>query len=254
MPEAASVFTGPAEIAFTRIFCVPRSAAKGKTRGRGVDAGQAAYMAGDFAQAREIWLPLAAAGDTGAQAWIGSLYANGDGVDVDDRAALAWYLKSAEGGNVQAQSNVGAMYAMGKGVSENADEAARWFQRAAEGGDAHGQFNLAVLYATGKGLPKDLAKAADWYRRAAEGGHYPSQARLGHIYAHGQGVEKDRVQAFVWLSLAAQHGIGTALDALDTVVKQMSSEEKAAAMQLFDAWRSKTVSKVGPSRIEPLPG
>jgi TPR repeat protein len=74
------------------------------------------------------------------------------------------------------------------------------------------------------------------------------------MYAHGQGVEKDRVQAFLWLSLAAQHGIGTALNALDDVVKHMSSEEKAEAMRLFDEWRGRTASNVGPGRIEPLPG
>ncbi|SVC25415.1 uncharacterized protein METZ01_LOCUS278269, partial [marine metagenome] len=72
-------------------------------------------MAGKFDTAREIWMPLAEAGDAEAQAWIGSLYANGDGVEIDDSVAFAWYVKSAEGGNVQAQSNVGAAYAMGSG-------------------------------------------------------------------------------------------------------------------------------------------
>ena len=69
-----------------------------------------------------------------------------------------------------------------------------------------------------------------------------------------KGVEKDRVQAFLWLSLAAQHGIGSALNALDGIVKHMSSEEKSEALNLFDLWRGKTAGSVGPSRIEPLPG
>jgi TPR repeat protein len=219
-----------------------------------LEAGRAAYMAGEFDKAREIWLPLAEAGDAEAQAWIGSLYANGDGVEVDDSAAFAWYLKSAEAGNVLAQSNVGAMYAMGTGVAQDDKEAVRWFERAAENGDAHGQFNLAVLLTSGTGISKDLAKAAEWYRAAAEGGHYPSQARLGQMYATGHGVEKDRVQAYLWLSLAAQHGIGTALNALEGVVKHMSSEEKSEALNLFDMWRGKTAASAGPSRIEPLPG
>lgn len=41
-----------------------------------------AYQRGDYATARELWLPLAEAGDPEAQAWIGSLYAvacQGDG-------------------------------------------------------------------------------------------------------------------------------------------------------------------------------
>jgi len=217
-------------------------------------AGRAAYMAENFAGARDIWLPLAEAGDAEAQAWVGSLYANGDGVDINDGTAFGWYLKSAEGGNVQAQSNIGAMYAMGQGVAQDDEAAVRWFERAAENGDAHGQFNLAVLLSNGTGVAKDLAKAARWYRAAAEGGHYPSQARLGQMYATGQGVEKDRVQAYLWLSLAAQHGIGTALNALEGIAKHMSSEEKSEALNLFDMWRGKTAASAGPSRIEPLPG
>ena len=219
-----------------------------------VQAGLDAYMAGAFSKAREIWMPLAEAGDTDAQAWVGSLYANGDGVELDDGEAFKWYLKSAEGGNVQAQSNIGAMYAMGKGASQDSEEAVRWFEKAAEQGDAHGQFNLAVLLTSGTGVEKNVEKAAEWYRTAAEGGHYPSQARLGQMYAAGHGVQRDRVQAYLWLSLAAQHGIGTALNALDGVVKHMSSEEKTEALTLFDQWRGRTVDKTGPSRIEPLPG
>lgn len=227
---------------------------KRKTAAGDMQAGLEAYMAGAFDKAREIWLPLAEAGDTDAQAWIGSLHANGDGVEVDDGEAFKWYLRSAEGGNVQAQSNIGAMYAMGKGVPQDNEEAVRWFEKAAEQGDAHGQFNLAVLLTNGTGVEKNIEKAAEWYRAAAEGGHYPSQARLGQMYAAGQGVERDRVQAYLWLSLAAQHGIGTALNALDSVVKHMSSEEKAEALNLFDQWRGRTAGKTGPSRIEPIPG
>ena len=219
-----------------------------------VQSGHVAYMAGDLEKALQIWLPLAEAGNSEAQAWVGSLYANGDGVDLDDKAAFRWYLASAEAGNAQAQSNVGVMYAQGKGVSQSHEEAACWFERAADQGDQNGQFNLAVFYSKGQGRPKNLVKAAELYRKAAETGHYPSQARLGQMYISGQGVEKDRVQAFLWLSLAAQHGIGTALNALDGVVKRMSVEEKAEGMRLFDSWHSKTVARVGPSRIEPLPG
>ncbi len=219
-----------------------------------VRVGLDAYMAGDFDKAREIWLPLAEAGDADAQAWVGSLYANGDGVDLDDGAAFRWYFKSAEGGNVQAQSNIGAMYGIGKGVPQHNEEAVRWFEKAANQGDAHGQFNLAVLLSSGTGVKKNIEQAAKWYRTAAEGGHYPSQARLGQMYAAGHGVGRDRVQAYLWLSLAAQHGIGSALNALDGVIKHMSSEEKAEGVTLFDQWRGRTAGKTGPSRIEPLPG
>ena len=220
-----------------------------------LEKGRGAYMAGDFVTAKTFWLPLAELGNSEAQAWIGSLYANGDGVEVDDSEAFEWYLKSASGGNVQAQSNVGAMYAMGNGVEKNTKEAIHWFEQSADAGDPNAQFNLAVLLSNDNlEITKDIQRAVNLYRAAAENGHYPSQARLGHMYSIGQGVKKDRIQAYVWLSLAAQHGIGTALNALEAIANQMSSEEKAEALSLFDAWRGKTSAIAGPSRIEPLPG
>ncbi len=231
-----------------------KSSSRGKTEIL-LEKGRRAYMEGNFESAKSFWLPLAELGNSDAQAWIGSLYANGDGVEVDDYKAFEWYVKSASGGNVQAQSNVGAMYAMGNGVDKDSDQAIIWFEKASDEGDPNAQFNLAVLLSNDShGITKDLERAVRLYRSAAEKGHYPSQARLGHMYSIGQGVKKDRIQAYVWLSLAAQHGIGTALNALEAVANQMSSEEKAEALTLFDAWRGKTSAAVGPSRIEPLPG
>jgi len=218
-----------------------------------IERGRRAYMAGRFKDAMDIWLPLAEADDGEAQSWVGSLYANGDGVEVDDAVAFKWYLRSAEGGNAPAQSNVGALYAMSKGVKQDFGASERWTRAAAEGGDANAQFNLAVFYTKGQGVPQDDKLAADWYRKASEGGHYPSQARLGHMYANGQGVAKDRVHAFLWLSLASQHGVGTALAALEGVVKQMSSDEKSEGSALVSQWRGKTAAVSERRRLDPIP-
>jgi len=66
------------------------------------------------------------------------------------------------------------------------------------------------------------------------------------MYSKGIGVEKDRVKAFVWLSLAAQHGVGSALAALETTTEAMSAEEKAAGATQLDAYRA-TSAPVVPS-------
>ncbi len=213
-----------------------------------------AYLKGDYAQAFDLWHKAAQAGDAEAQAWLGSLYANGEGVPVDDAAALAWYLKAAEQGNHMAQANVGAFCFMGRGAPRDVAVAVKWLTAAAEGKDLNGLFNLAVIYAKGDGIAQDLEKSAELYRKAAELGHYPSQSRLGYIYFHGKGVEKDRVQAYLWLSLAAQHGIGTALNELESVVKEMSLEEKTRAAALFDQWRSRTKSNANQVALYPVPG
>ena len=107
----------------------PRAAGPRAVRARrendAIEEGRRAYMARDFGPARALWMPLAEAGNAEAQAWVGSLYANGDGVQADAAAAFAWYLKSAEGRNALAQSNIGAMYAMGNGVAKDMAEAVR---------------------------------------------------------------------------------------------------------------------------------
>lgn len=62
------------------------------------------------------------------------------------------------------------------------------------------------------------------------------------------------MQAFAWLSLAAQHGVGTALNALENVLSDMSAEEKRAGASLFEQWRSRTASGTSPARLMPLAG
>ena len=156
-----------------------------------------------------------------------------------------------------AQANVGAAYYTGTGVEKNLDTAVHWLSEAADAGDLNGLFNLAVLYSKGEVLSGDdkaaQKRAAELYQMAAERGHYPSQSRLGYMFSVGKGVSKDRVQAYLWLTLASQHGIGTALEALETVVKSMSSEEKAAGAVLFEEWRLKTKSNEGPVALHPEP-
>lgn len=201
------------------------------------DAGLAAYGRGDFSSALAHWLPLAEAGHADSQAWVAALHYNAEGVPLDYPSAAVWYRRAAEGGNVFAQNNLAAMYVAGQGVKKNCGEAAKWFMKAAEKSDPYAIFNLASLYDKGEGVEKNPIKAADYYRSAAELGHVPSQSRLGYMYANGIGVTRNRVEAFVWLSLAAQHGIGTALVVLETVVQAMSAEEKLESQRLLDSRR-----------------
>ena len=123
------------------------------------DKGQAAYERGDIAAALEEWLPLAEAGNARAQAAIGSLYIQGQGVAVDYAEALRWTRRAAEQGDVTGQFNMGTIYAGGLGVERDYATAAEWFWRAAEQDDAASRFNLGVLYARGLGVPKDDEEA-----------------------------------------------------------------------------------------------
>ena len=150
------------------------------------------YFSGKFLEAVEIWNELAEKGDIEAKAWLGSCYANGDGVGLDDSIALGYFEEAATGGNALAQANAGAFHFMGRGTSKNTEKAVKWLEMAAANNDLNGLFNLAQIYFQGSGVEVDYEKSANFYQKAAELGHYPSQARLGQMYINGHGVEKSR--------------------------------------------------------------
>jgi hypothetical protein len=68
----------------------------------------------------------AASGDAEAQATLGSMYDNGQGVVNDDAEAVRWYRKAAEQGHAGAQNNLGLMYLSGRGVTKDEKEAYFW--------------------------------------------------------------------------------------------------------------------------------
>ncbi len=216
---------------------------------------RSAYMKGDFKVSFDIWHKMAKEGHSESQAWVGAMYANGDGREANNIEAFNWYLLAAKQKHAMAAANVGAAYYMGNGIKKDLEGAVFWLREAASLNDLNGIFNLAVLYSKGEindvSEEEALEKAAELYLKASERGHYPSQSRLGYMYSVGKGVKKDRVQAYVWLTLASQHGIGTALNALETVVESMSSEEKTAGASLFEKWRKETKSDQGPTAIYP---
>ena len=127
-----------------------------------LEGGLAAYRSGDYAKAIELWRPLAEKGDAEAQYRIGTLFAEGRGVQRNDETAVTWFRRAAEHGNAMAQYNLGASYAGGVGVAQNDAEAAKWFRRAADQGMPYAELNLGLLYAAGRGVPQDNVEAMTW--------------------------------------------------------------------------------------------
>jgi TPR repeat protein len=214
-----------------------------------------AYQRGDYAAAQRLFLPLAETGDSDAEAYIGVMYAKGEGVPQNYVSALAWlrrsalaanprgqynlgyvhanglgvpkdygeaikwYRRAAEQGFALAENNFGLMYANGWGVARDAAQAVYWYQRAASQGNAHGQFNLARMYAAGHGVPKDDTEAFRWFRKASDQGLASAQNGLGFIYAQGRGVLKDYSEALNWFRKAADQGDARAQNNLGTMYR-----------------------------------
>ena len=190
---------------------------------------ESAFLARDYTRAKEIWTGIVRDGDASAEAWLGALYANGLGVEKNAAVAFGHYLRAAQAGNILAANNVAVMYLRGEGVAPDEHQACCWFEKAANEGDNFAQFNYATALSKGIGVEVNLKRALHWFRRGAEAGHYMSQAQLGHCYVNGLGAAVDRVEAFVWLSSASRHGVNRATMELESLVREMSVEEKAVA-------------------------
>ncbi len=84
-----------------------------------------------FDQLRQI----AENGDPAAQNMLGLRYSTGEGVKLDEREAVRWYVKAAEQGNVAAQSKLGTIYFSGRGVPQDSSQAYFWMVVARLSGD-----------------------------------------------------------------------------------------------------------------------
>ena len=180
-----------------------------QTAATAVDTGQQKIPT-DPVQKAEQYRKAAEQGDARAQAYLGWLYASGQGVPQDYAQATIWFRKAAEQGNAEAQNNLGSFYAKGHGVGQDHELAAVWYRKAAEQGIAEAQDNLGLLYSNGQGVPQDYEQAAVWFRKAADQGFVPAEYSLGIRYSRGQGVSQDYAQAASWYRKAAEQGNASA--------------------------------------------
>ncbi|TPU86197.1 tetratricopeptide repeat protein, partial [Acinetobacter baumannii] len=70
-----------------------------------------------------------------------------------------WYSKAAAQNYADAQNNLAALYAQGKGVELNNKKAFELYSKAAEQGNEKAQNNLGAIYALGIGVNQDYKKA-----------------------------------------------------------------------------------------------
>lgn len=172
--------------------------------------GRAAYEAGDYVLALQLFEQVAKQGNATAQAMVGYMYDNGLGVSQDDVKAVRWYRLAAEQGNAYAQNSLGYIYDNGQGVPLDRAEAVKWYRLAAEQGNANARNRLGYMYSIGLGVRQDNAEAVRWYRLAAEQGDANAQYYLGAIHDRGQGVPQNQAEAAKWYGKAADQGNPTA--------------------------------------------
>ena len=152
------------------------------------------------------WSDLYKNGYVLAQHSLGTIYAEGIGVEQNYKEALGWYRKAAAQGRPESQFSVGLLYYRGYGVDQDLKEAANWYQKAAEQGNIEAQTNLGRMYIKGEGVSQNSEKAARFFLKAAQEGAAIAQAYLGEAFEKESNAQlQDNAEAYYWYSLAVQN-------------------------------------------------
>jgi len=180
LPHIASA-QGPGTTVRDRL---EQSSGMARPDGDRFDEGVAAYDAGDYATAFEIWLPLAQRDDLAAMRNVALLLRQGKGIERDPERALYFYERSGRAGLVASQVNSAFMYLDGDGIPQDYKKASFWFHAAALAGVPVARYNLGVMYERGLGVEEDPARALAWYTLAARAGHAGALNRLAILVPH----------------------------------------------------------------------
>jgi TPR repeat protein len=158
------------------------------------------------ARAAQAILLAAGEGEVEAQALLGQILLDGQGIAQDQSLALRWFGIAAERGHLMARNMLGRCHEHGWGVAADASIAAQHYRIAAQAGLDWAMYNLANLLATGRGVAMDHSRALALYRCAAERGHAKSMNLLGRYLEEGQACPEDAAAARDWYRRSAEGG------------------------------------------------
>lgn len=158
------------------------------------------------ARAAQVIVAAAREGLVDAQALLGQILLDGNGIAQDQPLALRWFDIAARQGHLMARNMLGRCHEHGWGCVADAAMAARHYRIAAEAGLDWAMYNYANLLATGRGVAEDQSSALNLYRRAAELGHAKSMNLLGRYLEEGRVCPADPQAARDWYRRSAEGG------------------------------------------------
>lgn len=169
-------------------------------------AGFAAMLEESPARAAQAILLAAGEGEVEAQALLGQILLDGQGIAQDQPLALRWFAIAASRGHLMARNMLGRCHEHGWGCAADASVAAQHYRIAAEAGLDWSMYNLANLLATGRGVAVDQPQAFALYRQAAESGHAKSMNLAGRYLEEGLASAADPLAARDWYRRSAEAG------------------------------------------------
>ena len=181
------------------------------------------------ARAAQAILMAAREGVLDAQALLGQILLDGNGIAQDQALALRWFTIAAHGGHLMARNMLGRCHEHGWGCIADASIAARHYRVAADAGLDWAMYNYANLLATGRGVIKDQQQALNLYRRAAELGHAKSMNLLGRYLEEGHVCPMDLSAARDWYRRSAVGGDFRGQFSYAAVLAEEGNTEEALA-------------------------
>jgi TPR repeat protein len=158
------------------------------------------------ARAAQAILLAAREGVLDAQALLGQILLDGQGIAQDQPLAVRWFEIAANGGHLMARNMLGRCHEHGWGCDANASVAAGHYRQAAQAGLDWAMYNYANLLATGRGVIEDQLQALNLYRCAADLGHAKSMNLLGRYLEEGRVCPADAQAARDWYRRSAVGG------------------------------------------------
>jgi hypothetical protein len=191
---------------------------------------------------------------------LGRIYADGDGVGIDEKRAFEYFRSLTKAhaydppGTPHARFVANAFVTLGhfylKGIAD-ADVrpdpvvAHGMFRHAASYfGDPEAQYQVGRMYLDGAGTPKDAVQASRWLRLAADMGQRNAQALLGSMLFKGQNVSRQAAMGLFWLTVAkdavAKEGGGAddkwITDSYSAAFAQATEDERVLAHSYLERW------------------
>ncbi|MEQ1638504.1 MAG: caspase family protein [Methylococcales bacterium] len=197
-----------------------------------------AYDRANYASALQTWLPLAEGGDAEAQTYVGEIYAKGQGLPPDYKAAAEWYRKAAAQGNSRAQINLGYLYEKGLGVGKDLGVAMEWYQKASGLEKEHIAYAATInssdnneLVEEIKLLKSSLKNSRDESKALSEQ-LSSNQQQLKQSLEKLQNYQNERNQTQSKLVLAQSQGNAQEGSRLEKVLREKDSELASQQQQV----------------------
>lgn len=182
----------------------------------------AAYRRGDFAVAFAEFQDAAIKDDPLAQNALGTMYAQGLGVQRDDGRAVDWFFKAQALGFPEAAANLGAMYEAGLGLPRDANAALKYYREAASADNQPAISRLAKIYENGElGVTPDIALARQFRSRLGEIPAAPRKLDLATAKAAAMPAKPPKPVPALAAGPDRDKTIRARLDAADAFEKQL---------------------------------